>query len=471
MKIRVFLGPTLTHKAAHAILPAEYLPPVSQGDVYEAARAGVDIVGIIDGYFERVPAVWHREILWAMANGVHVFGSASMGALRAAELHAFGMVGVGEIFVAYANGAVEDDDEVAIVHGTAESDYRPASEAMVNVRATVNAAVRAGVVGADTAALLIAGAKSLFYPYRHYAEVLRLAAEAGAALDELSRFQAWLPDNKVDQKRTDAVAMLTQMAAFAATAPKRKSVSFHFQHTDAWEQVRRQIERRPLDVVKAPEQMAPDAVLDELRLRPDTYKEVSSGALQRQLALWIARNDGDDVSAGVLEHAIERFRREHGLLTEAALDRWTADMGWSRETLVLALQNQALAERVLTIHRADLDRHLADELRLLGEYAELAERARRKQNVLAQNGLDEPSGEDLHIEDSQLWAWFYQEVARGLAATTPAEAAAALRFESLEGLRRLALRELAFRRLAEGPSSVPPPVEAQAACGPPEPEG
>ena len=40
-------------------------------------------IGIIDGYFQQVPSVWHKEILWAMAQGVHVFGSASMGALRA----------------------------------------------------------------------------------------------------------------------------------------------------------------------------------------------------------------------------------------------------------------------------------------------------------------------------------------------------------------------------------------------------
>ena len=62
-------------------------------------------VGIIDGYFQQVPSVWHKEILWAMAQGVHVFGSASMGALRAAELAPFGMRGVGLIFEAYRDGS------------------------------------------------------------------------------------------------------------------------------------------------------------------------------------------------------------------------------------------------------------------------------------------------------------------------------------------------------------------------------
>ena len=57
-------------------------------------------IGLIDGVFLDVPAVWHRELLWALSEGVHVFGAASMGALRAAELAPFGMRGVGTIFAA-----------------------------------------------------------------------------------------------------------------------------------------------------------------------------------------------------------------------------------------------------------------------------------------------------------------------------------------------------------------------------------
>ena len=61
--------------------------PSAQGDVYRVAQERPSAIGIVDGYFEGVLSVWHKEILWAMAEGIHVFGSASMGALRAAELH------------------------------------------------------------------------------------------------------------------------------------------------------------------------------------------------------------------------------------------------------------------------------------------------------------------------------------------------------------------------------------------------
>src|SRR4051794_12155361 len=123
MTVFVFTGPTLSPEAARAELDAAYLPPVSQGDVYRVALQRPWAIGIIDGYFERVPAVWHKEILWAMSRGIHVFGSASMGALRAAELAPFGMVGIGEIFEAYQSGTLEDDDEVAVAHGYAETGY------------------------------------------------------------------------------------------------------------------------------------------------------------------------------------------------------------------------------------------------------------------------------------------------------------------------------------------------------------
>src|SRR5947209_16461006 len=124
MSVYVFTGPTLSAEEARTVLDAVYLPPVSQGDVYRVSFRRPTAIGIIDGYFERIPAVWHKEILWAMSHGIHVFGSASMGALRAAELEAFGMEGVGAIFEAYRDGRLEDDDEVAVVHGPADVGYR-----------------------------------------------------------------------------------------------------------------------------------------------------------------------------------------------------------------------------------------------------------------------------------------------------------------------------------------------------------
>ena len=88
---------------------------------------------LIDGLFEDRPAVRHKEILWAMAQGIVMIGAASMGALRAAELCDFGMIGVGAIYRWYRRVALAPDDAVAVQSGPAELGFLPPTDAMVDL--------------------------------------------------------------------------------------------------------------------------------------------------------------------------------------------------------------------------------------------------------------------------------------------------------------------------------------------------
>lgn len=239
MRVCVLTGPTLPTVEARRELEADFLPPAAQGDVYRVARAGPQAIGIIDGYFGRVPAVWHKEILWALGRGIHVYGSASMGALRAAELHTFGMRGVGTIFEAFRDGRLEDDDEVAVVHGPAELGFPPLSEAMVNIRCTFAAAEDAGILMPITRAALERIAKELYYPERSYAEILRRARGLGIAEAELDYLREWLVHGRVDQKRADALAMLRTMRTDLAADGRPHRASFEFQRTTFWRQAER----------------------------------------------------------------------------------------------------------------------------------------------------------------------------------------------------------------------------------------
>jgi hypothetical protein len=208
----VFLGSTLEATAVRGVIDAVVLPPVQQGDVYRLTLRRPQAIGIVDGRFQDVPAVWHKEILWAITQGVPVYGSASMGALRAAELSVFGMRGVGWVFEAYRDGAIEDDDEVAVSHGSRDEGFAVRSEAMVNIRRTLAAAQLAGVVGAHTGAALADLVKAEFYPLRSYPLMLRLGRQVGLPTAELDALATWLPAHRVDQKRADAIAMLRVMA-------------------------------------------------------------------------------------------------------------------------------------------------------------------------------------------------------------------------------------------------------------------
>ncbi len=238
----IFAGPSLPPRLRPAGEPLiEWRPPVRQGELYRAALARPAVIGIIDGYFEVVPTVWHKEILWAMAQGIHVFGAASIGALRAAELDVFGMRGIGEIYEAFRDGILEDDDEVAVLHGPEELGYPPLTEAMVNIRATLAEAVRGGVLAPELAARLSDIAKALFYKERTYEAVLKAAAASGLPAAALRDLIDWLPSSRIEQKRADAEAMLDAIRAHLAAAAPPLRVSYELAETVAWEAARRRI--------------------------------------------------------------------------------------------------------------------------------------------------------------------------------------------------------------------------------------
>jgi hypothetical protein len=169
-----------------------------------------------------------------------VFGAASIGALRAAELDVFGMRGIGHIYEAFRDGALEDDDEVAVLHGPEELGYPPLTEAMVNIRATFAEAVRCGALVPEHAARLTDIAKTLFYKKRTYEAVFEAAAASGLPAAALRDLAAWLPSSHIDQKRRDAEVILDAIRAYLVAAPPPLRVSYQMAETVTWEAVRRQ---------------------------------------------------------------------------------------------------------------------------------------------------------------------------------------------------------------------------------------
>ena len=62
-----FVGPTLPKRARPEDARLEYRAPAMRGDVYRAALEDPRAILLIDGAFENSPAVFHKEILWALA--------------------------------------------------------------------------------------------------------------------------------------------------------------------------------------------------------------------------------------------------------------------------------------------------------------------------------------------------------------------------------------------------------------------
>jgi hypothetical protein len=446
MRVYVFVGPSLPRTEALAVLDATYLPPVSQGDVYRVSLRRPCAIGIVDGYFDRVPAVWHKEILWAMAQGIHVFGSASMGALRAAELSSFGMEGVGAIFEAYRDGVLEADDEVAVVHGAAETGYRPMSEAMVNIRRTLADAETAGAVSAPTRAALEGIARALHYTNRSYGQVLERAKDMELPETELRAFREWLPRGRADQKRDDALAMLRLIRERLEGGLPPKQVSYTVEPTDVWDEARRLAGAIQEDGTGDAETILVDRLLDELRLERGAYGRAFQGTMARLLAIEESRRQGFVADAQMLADVAERVRDEQGLVRPEDVLGWQTAHHLTGEQFTRLMEDETRLRWVETLSYPEVVRLLPDHLRVSGEYGRLSARARDKQRTLERIGLARPRLEDAGLSERALMRWYFVECLGYPATIDGARYASAIGFADLDAFRLAILREYCYVR-------------------------
>lgn len=399
----VFLGPTLAHDEARTVLDAEFLPPAAHGDVLRAALRRPQAIGIVDGVFEHAPAVWHKEVLFALSEGIHVYGAASMGALRAAELDRFGMRGIGEIYRAYAEGVLEDDDEVAVAHAGVEDGFRAMSDPMVDIRATLDAAVSNGIASERTAATIAAQIKATFYPKRS------LLGALSPHDDDHLPLREWLPDGWVRRKRDDALALLRTIAGDLEAGLEPFRPNWTLQRTRSWEDARHSVERasghRPgsAPAVNADEEL--ESVLDEARLDPDRYGRLLDEALLVALARDGAAAVGVDVSSWAHQAALDRERHRRGLSEPEDVSTWLGKRGLSMADVPAVAQRLAVLRWAHDAHRDAVAGEVAFTLRSDDVYAELVARAAHKREVLASL----PGSRAREIDDRAAISWYFGE--------------------------------------------------------------
>lgn len=217
----LFAGPSLAAEDLDGHPGIERRPPAARGDVLTALADRPRAIGLVDGYFGDRRSVLHKEILEAMAEGVPVLGAASMGALRAAELDAYGMVGIGHIYRDYATGVRVSDADVAVAHGPAELGFPSLSVALVDVVATTRALVARGRLTRLEAGAIDAAAGPLHYAERTWPRIAEAAGQGDAARSRLSRL---LADAHVEAKRLDAIALVAALARTGPGAPPRPDI-------------------------------------------------------------------------------------------------------------------------------------------------------------------------------------------------------------------------------------------------------
>lgn len=218
--IVVFTGPTIGIGEAASVLDAVYLQPASQGDIILAAHAyRPDLMILIDGTFQGCPAVRHKEILWAIAQGITVLGASSMGAIRAAELAGFGMVGVGVIYRWYRRWLLAPDDAVAIQSGPHDTGYINLTDSLINLRASFSHLARMGLVSRRERDTLRAVATKTHFRERRFREVLSRCGIPDERIEQCAR-------HRIDLKHADALAALRFGRSFEPPRTKRMSAKF-----------------------------------------------------------------------------------------------------------------------------------------------------------------------------------------------------------------------------------------------------
>jgi hypothetical protein len=230
-----------------------------------------------------------------------------MGALRAAELGPLGVIGVGRIFRWVREGLVEDDGEVALLHGHAEHGFRPLTLPLVNVRAAAEDAQAEGLLSAREARALLAAGASLRYGDRTWPRVL-----AAARLGEpaRARLRAFLPRAR-DPKADDARACLAAAMSFArarrsGAPPPPRPGALPPSH------VRRARLRHARTVLPGGEVLPSGDVLAAVARRPDAGRLGAEG-LRRALLAALARSAGVRPREGDGEAALAAWLRRLGV--------------------------------------------------------------------------------------------------------------------------------------------------------------
>ena len=211
VKILIYTGLSLPFSEAKEILDSHddievvYKRPIKRGDLSHDIKENPDIIAIIDGVFHQNSAVGHREILSVIKKGVKVYGSSSMGALRASELDVLGMEGIGYCYNEYASGNVTSDDDVAVMLDS--ETLEALSVPLISMNYVFTNAVAENIITKEEKDELIKITKETYYPKRNYAQTLSqssLDADKKGKLIDFSR-------TSKDIKKEDAKELLNHI--------------------------------------------------------------------------------------------------------------------------------------------------------------------------------------------------------------------------------------------------------------------
>lgn len=403
MKILVFAGPSMTRPlppvSGKEII---FFPPAGQCDVMSAVhRLSPDVVVIADIRVWPGMSVLHKELIWVLAQGVRIIGTAAGGALRAAELAFCGMKGHGRVYEMTAAGLIEDDAEVFSTWEKNGTGYTRLTEPFVNIRATLELPKVRKSIGEDGADAVLAAARAIYYKDRTFSALEAGLADAGINAKRITILMERLKEHYCDIQSEDLADTLERIseANFLPAPMDPETMPVPIDEQGA---IFRMLYDHDRIVEDDGRQMRLYEIGNFVTTHHPDMEHLAYNAFNRELVLVLADQTGLEVCDEEVTAVTETFRRIFSLTQEDALASWLAENDLSRKDFSILMRDETRIKKLRESFLAGQmfqknTRPVLDFLRLTHAYPQWRSKAFDREKSLA--GQKEQLKQDYLAED------------------------------------------------------------------------
>ena len=376
MKIVVFAGPSLNLAEGSEIIPdALFLPPLKPADLISAIENHrPDVVCIADDYSGRAAAVWHSEILYAMQQGVKVYGAAAIGAIRALELDACGMSGIGRVYEMLQSGEIEDDDEV-LSNFICDKDnaFLRTSEPLVNIRETCARALAAAIIDKNILRECLLIAKGLHWSERTFPTIFSRLEQKNIAAEDIDKLRNFVAANYVDIQKLDCLKMLEAAREYETPRDPDKNAVFPWNKTRS-DSLRILYERDRQIPAGDNQTISLHDLATYTSLHHPQSEELTFNGLNREITAFMAGFLGLAVADDDIENEGKRFRKKYSLQEPEVFAEWLLANNLSETDFTDLMREMAACRVTQRWFRARkkylrMTKTVLDELRLKDEFS------------------------------------------------------------------------------------------------------
>lgn len=340
MKTVIFSGPTLKKLDAKKILDVKYLPPAKHGDILHAVfNLKADVIGIIDGHGTNELAVWHKEILIALAKGVKIYGAAGLGAIRAVELSKFGMIGVGKIFSDLKDNILSSDDEIICNYEIKNNEFKRVSESLVNIKATFIKAIEFDLITKKEYEKVIEISRNLYYPNRTFKNIFDKLTKNISDTKRLQKLGEFVETNFVDQQNLDALELLKEIK-------KNKSIEKDHKFNNKYGGIYSALYHRYRPVIYKNQKFPLYYISNNVIINEKNITQLKYNAFNRQLSVLFAKVIKVRVNKDEIDKEKDNFQKKIKSKNNRELKLWIEENDLSIDDFNQLIEEEAIIRKL-----------------------------------------------------------------------------------------------------------------------------